>query len=162
MNDVESRVIFVDDVKEVMVRVPALTAQNLKAIVAPAGEGSNWQLVTASVDPVQPNSDVCDPPSELPTTNLNSLNVAAELVVITLPLPVIPVPTFSTVKGALPLTFSDLLPPTFSSSAKSNGPLTRMSQVLGAPRWLHRYPSVTHGQSLNPHDGLSQLPAFTY
>jgi hypothetical protein len=55
---------------------PPLTAQNLKFIVAPADEAPNSQLVTFRVDPVQRNSDVCDPPSELPTANFSCWNVA--------------------------------------------------------------------------------------
>jgi hypothetical protein len=53
---------------------PPLTAQNRKLIVAPADEGTNSQLVTVRVDPVQLNSDVCVVPSDTPTTNFSWLN----------------------------------------------------------------------------------------
>jgi hypothetical protein len=53
---------------------PPLTAQNLKLMLSPSDEGTNSQLVTLRVDPVQLNSDVCDTPREVPTANFSLLN----------------------------------------------------------------------------------------
>jgi hypothetical protein len=142
---------------------PPLTAQNVKLMLSTTDVGANSQFATLRVHPVQLNSDVCDTPSELPTTNFSWLNNDVELVAMR-PACRVPafVPTSSCVGDVLPVTVSELLPLTISSSAKPKGPLTDTFRLLLGGRTLHRYPSVRHGQSENPHDGLSQLPAFTY
>jgi hypothetical protein len=53
---------------------PPSADTNTNASVAPAVLGAKLQLVSDREDPVHRSSDVCDPPSDVPTTNFSCEN----------------------------------------------------------------------------------------
>jgi hypothetical protein len=89
---------------------PPSADTNTNPSVDPVVLGVNVQLVSVSVDPLHRNTDVCDPPSDVPTTNFSCENVEVPLDVTSPTCDPDSVPILTSVFAALPATVVLTLP----------------------------------------------------
>jgi hypothetical protein len=115
---------------------PPSTDTNTNPNVTPARFGVKLQLLSISQDPMHRNSDVCNPPSDVPTTNVNCENVEEALDVTSPVVDPDASPTVSCVSATFPLT-SVLTPESDSSAARLITDSSKMFRSIEGNRVPH-------------------------